>query len=495
MKFFECEGLSRKLISGIFLLKILFGATLWAVYTFYYSDRMTADIYKFFDASQVMYNAFWTNKEDFFRLLFGMQNDHEYFEQNYQTYMINWTQKYASDFNHETHTMIRFNTILRFFSLGGYYQVHSIFMCFISLTGLTAIYKTFSVHLKGKGKLLTAAVFLAPSVLFWGSGVLKEGLLIFALGMLIYSFYQLILKGFSIKGIIWICFSAFLLSITKLYILIAIVPCLIAMLLAAKSPLKHPLINYVITIGFFTLIGANLHHIFNTRDYLDFLAKKQWNFINTSKGGAYLERTIEEKTDTIYISSEHLNKIIKFKQEKFARFITYCKLKPGTPYYLTSIERPINSAITATDDTLIYQMYMDLGSPGSAISIPQLEASLWSYIKSVPNALVNTLLRPFLWEAKSPLLLISAIETFIIFLIGIACLTFMKSSFSLMEKNLLYFSITFVLIIFCLAGLTVPILGAIARYKVPAMPFLLIIFVLILDKEKLKRKLPFLKFM
>jgi hypothetical protein len=42
-------------------------------------------------------------------------------------------------------------------------------------------------------------------------------------------------------------------------------------------------------------------------------------------------------------------------------------------------------------------------------------------------------------------------------------------------------------------GETTPILGAIARYRMIALPFLIIAFIFIYDKEKLLKLMPFLK--
>jgi len=49
MEFFSIEGLSRKEISAIFILKIIAGVVLYLIYTYYYTDRKSADIFKYFD--------------------------------------------------------------------------------------------------------------------------------------------------------------------------------------------------------------------------------------------------------------------------------------------------------------------------------------------------------------------------------------------------------------------------------------------------------------
>ena len=49
IRFFHLEGLSVWAGPALFGIKLLFGFALWAVYTFYYTDRSTSDIYKFYD--------------------------------------------------------------------------------------------------------------------------------------------------------------------------------------------------------------------------------------------------------------------------------------------------------------------------------------------------------------------------------------------------------------------------------------------------------------
>src|SRR5690606_21957916 len=56
-RFFEVPGLNRRSIGALFLLKVAAGTALWWVYTYYYTDRSTADIFKFFDDGNVMFSA------------------------------------------------------------------------------------------------------------------------------------------------------------------------------------------------------------------------------------------------------------------------------------------------------------------------------------------------------------------------------------------------------------------------------------------------------
>jgi hypothetical protein len=49
------------------------------------------------------------------------------------------------------------------------------------------------------------------------------------------------------------------------------------------------------------------------------------------------------------------------------------------------------------------------------------------------------------------------------------------------------FLLMFVLIVYSLIGLTTPVLGTLVRYRVPALPFYMMLCFLMIDYERLKR--------
>ncbi|OFY83880.1 MAG: hypothetical protein A3F72_07730 [Bacteroidetes bacterium RIFCSPLOWO2_12_FULL_35_15] len=420
MKFFEVEGVSKRLLSGIFILKIFFGLLLWAIYTFYYTDRSTADIYKYFDDSKVLSDILKTNPTHYFKILFGIGNNAPEFE-TYYAQMHFWARKIDSNIYNDSHTIIRFNSLVRFFSFG-YYNVHTVFICFLSLLGLTGIYKTFVVYLQDKKTELLIAVFLLPSVLFWGSGVLKEGLIFFALGLLIYHFNKL----FSLRSI-FICLGvALLLALSKFYVWLAIVPGLLFILWINKTSSSKIILKFTLVILMFGTIGLNIDRFTSIQNPLVTLSQKQIEFNQLASG---------QLTDA--------NK------------------------------NPIAIA-------------------KSAIKIRTLEPTLYSFVRNSPEALINTTLRPYIWELKSPLMIMAGLENLLILGFILLCILFIKPLAEIRWEYVL-FCISFVMIQFLIIGETTPIIGAIARYKVPALPFLLIAFLFMLDKNKLIKRIPLLK--
>lgn len=489
MKFFECEGISLKAIQGVFILKIVFGIALSLIYTFYYTDRSTADIYKYFDDSKVLFDALFTKPLDYFQMLFGIGNDTPYFDVYYNQ-MNHWYREYDSNLYNDSHTIIRFNAVVRLFSMG-VYNVHTVFMCFLSLLGLTAIYKTFIPVMKEKSILLFGAVFLIPSVLFWGSGVLKEGLLFFGLGFLIYYSHKVIYEEWNLKNIFWILFSIAVLALTKFYVAIAVIPALAANFWISLTLNPTPngegnrgvLLKYIVSYTIIFAIGVGF------TNSLDVLVQKQKDFINLANGGTYLQRITAEKTDTIYIASEmheQLDINRKTKEVTIINKIDYCKVwKGGKLGEETEFVGAKNFKETE------YRLLLDYGKTGSTIEIQKLEPTILSFLKATPKALYNTFFRPFIFESFSPFILMAGLENLFIIFLSIVAIFF--SDRKVFREKMFWLCVFFTLVIFALTGLITPVIGAIVRYKIAALPMLFIVLFMLIDKDKLTSKLPFLK--
>ncbi|MBO7432933.1 MAG: hypothetical protein J6U13_04180 [Salinivirgaceae bacterium] len=127
-------------------------------------------------------------------------------------------------------------------------------------------------------------------------------------------------------------------------------------------------------------------------------------------------------------------------------------------------------------------MSEDLGNVGSYIYLPPLDNGLQSMIVNAPNALFNSLFRPTIFEAKSAMMLFAAIENiFIICMLAAGLLFIQPKNFSNRD---VWCCLSYITIFFVLIGLTTPVLGALVRYKVPALPFLGIFILLIVNDEK-----------
>lgn len=413
IKFFRIEGISVKVLSIVFIIKILAGLGMFFLYTFYYTDRATADIFKYFDDSKIMYDALWDKPRDFFRMIFSIGNDSPYFDQYYHQ-MNNWYRQYESNIYNDSHTIIRINALIRLFSFG-YFNVHTVFMCFISLVGLVALYRFFVPYLQNKKRLLFFAVFLIPSVVFWGSGVLKEAILIFGIGMMLHTTSQLLYKKQIFLNGILLLFSLILLMYIKYYIFMIIIPLTIVYVWCRLTSDKFVILKYTLMTVVCIIAGLNIHHVFPELNMLNILAMKQNDFVGLAQ---------------------------------------------------------------ATNS-------------GSLISVELLQPTVADILVHTPGSFYNTLVRPYIFEADSLIILFAGIENLFIILIIIICLIF--SSGKITNKSVFVFCFLFFSALYILTGLTTPVFGAMVRYKIPAMPFLMIFLFMLLDSSKISKKFPGLK--
>lgn len=105
---------------------------------------------------------------------------------------------------------------------------------------------------------------------------------------------------------------------------------------------------------------------------------------------------------------------------------------------------------------------------GSTVYIAPV-GDIWQFLKTIPNRIVYTFGRPFLWESKSVMYIPPAVENFVLltavlFALGKIILRRMS-----VNKGLIAFISTFSIVLAVIVGSTVPVLGAVVRYKLPAV--------------------------
>jgi hypothetical protein len=141
--------------------------------------------------------------------------------------------------------------------------------------------------------------------------------------------------------------------------------------------------------------------------------------------------------------------------------------------------------VTAYD--IAYQTGRDAGS---TYSLGELDGSFGSMLKLAPQAVNVSLYRPFLWEVRNPLMLMSAAESLFLLLMT---LYLVYSSWGYLSKAILnsdvifcfVFSITFAFAV----GVSTYNFGTLSRYKIPLMPFFVIGLTLLNDYVNKERKL------
>jgi hypothetical protein len=125
------------------------------------------------------------------------------------------------------------------------------------------------------------------------------------------------------------------------------------------------------------------------------------------------------------------------------------------------------------------------GDEGSRYDLGTFDPSLVGMLSKFPQAIAVTLFRPFLWESKKIIVLLSALEAllFLFFTLKVIALRKWKI-FSLIGKdpNLMFF-LVFSLIFAFAVGISSYNFGALSRYKIPCLPFYAALLVVGLYKD------------
>jgi hypothetical protein len=404
--FARVPGLGMRAIASLFLLKIAAGTALWAIYTYVYPDRSTADIFKYFDDSRVLYDSMWTSPWDFLRMLIGVGNDTPHFTEHYYLAMNNWVRRFETNVYNDSHTLIRFNAVLRLFSFG-YYHVHTVFACFLSTAGLVALFRALRGLVPSMERGLALGVFIWPSVLLWSSGPLKESLLMLGLGFFLMGALSPWRELRRWRGPAAIGIGFALMLVVKPYVLLCLLPGLIAWWWCRRSPSRTTLR--------FTLVHALII------------------------GGALIAGRFSPALDPLLT--------LAMKQSDFIG------------------------------------MVREVGS-GSMIDVPHLQPELLSFVQQVPSALRMAFISPFEVALRNPLTALSGVENVMVLGLPLLALAFRKR-WAHMDAASLLFALSFILLLALLIGWTVPVVGALVRYRVPLLPFIAFASLLVLDPQRL----------
>ncbi|HLP12590.1 MAG TPA: hypothetical protein VK177_11710 [Flavobacteriales bacterium] len=195
----------------------IFGATAFLlVYLFYYGG---GDTINYFESAVTINKLMFKNFSEFVTFYSG-----------------NFDLKSASFFDHETGTPIysladhaaiftcKFYTPIVLVS-GFSFVTSTILAAVISFTGLWKLYRVFIYEFPNLKKQLFIAIFMVPSVFFWGSGIMKDSIAISAVGWYLFALHSyFIRKRRRTIYIAELVIASYLILSIKPYILFALLP-------------------------------------------------------------------------------------------------------------------------------------------------------------------------------------------------------------------------------------------------------------------------------
>jgi hypothetical protein len=395
IKLVKDAGLGSKLIIALFVCKVFAGvASGWISHT-----APDSDSWHYHTDGLTEYQLLFSNPKEYFTNLFytGYTNGYEG--------ILKVQNSYWNDL--KDNVIIKLVSVLDIFS-GGNFYVNVVLYNFITFFGWIGLYRVFK-EVYNADKILTAMlVFLLPSVLFYGSTLHKDGLVMALTGVLVFNTWQMLQQNaVAAKRIIFIAGAIFFIFLFRIFLVMALLPAFFSWALAQKkklSPFKTFAVVYAVTLVLF----FSIHYVIPSLNLPAYMVQRQIDFIGLPKGNT-----------TIQLDTLNTNPV--------------------------------------------------------------------SFLKTAPQALQHCLLRPFISDIKmSKLLLPLALELVFYELLIVLFLFYRRKNFSFNQPFVL-FSLFFGLSLCLIIGYTVPVIGAIVRYRSIYLPFILAPFVLNIEWERLQQ--------
>jgi hypothetical protein len=302
------------------------------------------------------------------------------------------------------------------------YLCISLCISFFSFAGCWRLFKMFYNIFPHLHKKIAIATLFLPSVLFWGVSLLKDSICMGALGLFCYAFYMIFFKKEKKRvSVLILLFSGFLLFNIKVYIFLCIVP------------------------AFFL-----------------------WLFIDFNKRIA--DRTLR----TV---SKGLVAIVSL----LAAFFLIQQLTSNEAAKGFSADNLFESISTQQKSFSYFE-----GS-GSNFSVTKFDNSITGLLVLFPQGVVNSFFRPFPWDVKSPLMVLSFFEAFgflILTLMAFFRIGFFKTFSIIFSNPISLFCFVFAVFFGGIIGFTTYNFGALSRYKIPCLPFYLMMLFIAMDYSK-----------
>jgi hypothetical protein len=169
------------------LVKIFCAVSIVLVYTLYYSS---GDSTGYYEQGVAIKNLFFKNPGYFFEVLFGGSNasNYSYLDDNttyvaYNTWINDYSAMYIS----------RIVAVLLFVTFNSFIAT-TMLLAWICYSGIWRLYLLFCEQFPLIRKELAISILFIPSVVFWGSGLLKDTITLSAVGWYAYCFYNILNK-------------------------------------------------------------------------------------------------------------------------------------------------------------------------------------------------------------------------------------------------------------------------------------------------------------
>jgi len=275
IKFFTRTGLSNSQLVILFLLKVMAGIFYGWMGVYYGNLAQMVDTWAYHRWGVEEYQLLGSDPVGYFTNLFNnLDRANNFFGS---------TDSYWNDL--KGNIFIKLISIFDILSFGHYY-VNVIFFSFLSLFGPIAIFRVMNDVFPGKKLIILLATFLIPSFIYWSSGVYKEGIIFTSISIIIYHLYfGWKERHYSVKRWLGILSGLIILLVIRNYLMMLILPAVLAWLLAARWP-KYGLALFISVYLFCSILFFTAHYIYPGLDFPKAVVEKQQAFLRLQGGSS-----------------------------------------------------------------------------------------------------------------------------------------------------------------------------------------------------------------
>jgi len=399
-KYYPKDHPLRRFFMPAFTFKIIGAVLLGIIYQFYYKG---GDTLNYWHQTEVINSSFSDSIGIWFRLITGSAEIYDVDVYKYTTQLF-WYGRSSPEY-----LISIIGAIIGLFTMTTYLPTAVIFSA-LSFIGVWKMYVVFTKLYPRLTKQLAFAILFIPSVIFWGSGFMKDTITLTCIGWITHFFYKVFFENKKIiLNSAWALFFLYVIFIIKSYIVMAFLPAVLLWgvgLMSYKIKDKRLILFvryflYASAIGGIALIGGRL------------------------QSEMFGEYNIESLGYKSFTTREYLYKMS-----------------------------------TETD--------------GSGYTLGDMDPTLMGMLQRAPEGVNVTLFRPYLWEARKPIVMVSAIESLLYLIFTIVAIVRnnpIRLVQRVMADETLQFCLIFTLVFAFAVGISTSNFGSLVRYKIPCLPF------------------------
>ena len=180
INFFKESGLDKRILISLFLVRVIAGLVNGYINIYYYQGTDTAS---FQQEGIAEYHLLFHNTSEYFTNIFHSNHNNSY------SGFLESSDSYWNDTR--SNLIVKMLSVFNIFS-GKNFYINTLFYNFFIFFGAVGLYKVFIKIFPSYSFVLIACIFLLPSVIYFTSGIHRDGLIFLSLSMLMYHLFFLL---------------------------------------------------------------------------------------------------------------------------------------------------------------------------------------------------------------------------------------------------------------------------------------------------------------